>query len=69
MPGHLLALIGLCASSTASEACEYGNSMGPKKAKAKKKSTGDDKVNEKVWFGRACFGEERHIHVERCGEI
>lgn len=61
VPGHLLVLIGLRASSTASEACEYSNIMGPKKAKAKKKSTGDDKGNEKVCFGGACFGEERQI--------
>ncbi|CAM9357795.1 unnamed protein product, partial [Pylaiella littoralis] len=39
---------GWCAPSTASEVCEYVKTMGPKKAKAKKKSTGDDKGNEKV---------------------
>jgi len=42
----------LCIDEVDSEGCKRGESMAPKKAKAKKKSTGDDKGDEKVGHGR-----------------
>lgn len=58
-----LSQIDLCTCDAESEGCEHGESMAPKKAKAKKKYTGDDKGDEKV-----CTGEKktsRELHVRR----
>lgn len=40
-----------CVPTPPTEECKHGELMAPKKAKAKKKSTGDDKGDKKVGDG------------------